>query len=258
MEIRWKGNDYTNSSSRQGYIPFVIVNHISAGSMSSMDSWFTSPNNQVSSAHFGISRKGEIHQYVEIERMAWAQGITNEQIPIADAQVVRDMGVNPNLYCVSIEHEGTDGDLTQVQFEASVWLHRYIQDQIFEKWNKEFPLDRYHVIGHYQVNPQGKPYCPGPKFPWEKLYTELAKVDRLKEAKRLDEILERISELESLHQNLSEKIERLEQLHRMDEVPAWAEDAVKEAVEQGLLFNPENSSYDFYRMMTVLHRKGLI
>lgn len=176
-QIIWKGNQYTNSSSREGYVPFVIVDHISGGTMQSMDYWFTDPSNNVSSAHFGISRTGEIHQYVAIEEMAWANGLKKEQIADAKAQVVHDMGVNPNLYTVSIEHEGTVGDLTEEQFQASVWLHRYICDYIRTSSGKDFPLDEYHVIGHFQVNPIAKPDCPGPQFPWERLHTELAKGD---------------------------------------------------------------------------------
>ncbi|MNC56868.1 hypothetical protein D3C75_1064910 [compost metagenome] len=34
-------------------------------------------------------------------------------------------------------------------------------------------MDETHVIGHFQVDPVRKPYCPGPKFPWNQLYTTL-------------------------------------------------------------------------------------
>ncbi|MFD0868753.1 N-acetylmuramoyl-L-alanine amidase [Paenibacillus residui] len=178
-EIVWKGNNHTNSSSRGTHVPFVIVNHISAGTMASMDSWFTSPGNKTSSAHFGVAKDGRIHQYVDIRRMAWANGIGAEDIAKSKTPVIQDNpGINPNLYSVSIEHEGTDGDLTEAQFQASVWLHRYIQQQVQEIWGRVFELDRYHVIGHFQVNPRGKPSCPGSKFPWNRLYKELLEVEK--------------------------------------------------------------------------------
>ncbi|GIP35523.1 N-acetylmuramoyl-L-alanine amidase [Paenibacillus sp. J2TS4] len=173
-QITWKGNNHTNSSSRGTQVPFVIVNHISAGSMGSMDSWFTSPNNRTSSAHFGVAKDGRIHQYVDIRRMAWANGIGAADIARSNTPVIRDNpGINPNLYSVSIEHEGMDGDLTEEQFQASVWLHRYIQQQVQEIWGRNFELNPYHVIGHFQVNPKGKPHCPGLKFPWNRLYKAL-------------------------------------------------------------------------------------
>ncbi|PYI54471.1 N-acetylmuramoyl-L-alanine amidase [Paenibacillus flagellatus] len=249
MDIVWKGNANTNSSSREGYVPFVIVDHISVGTMSSLDNWFTDPNNNVSSAHFGVAKDGRIHQYVQIERMAWAQGIPADRIPQARAQVVRDMGVNPNLYCVSIEHEGYDGDLTQAQFEATVWLHRYIRDYIAGAYGKRFPLDEYHVIGHYQVNPVGKPNCPGPAFPWEQLYATLAEMEEGDE--EMEQLLAQLQELQN-------RVAALESLERLDEVPAWAQDAVQAAVSQGLIDTPQGGSYDFYRLLTVLHRKGII
>ncbi|MNI65653.1 Exo-glucosaminidase LytG precursor [compost metagenome] len=41
-------------------------------------------------------------------------------------------------------------------------------------------------------------------------------------------------------------------------VPAWAEPAVKAAVAAGLLDTPNGASYDFYRLLTVLNRAGLL
>jgi N-acetyl-anhydromuramyl-L-alanine amidase AmpD len=178
-EIAWLGNEHTNQSSRNGRIPNAIVDHISAGTMASMDAWFRSPDNSVSSAHFGVSRDGRIHQYVDIRKMAWGNGAVIADYPVNVAQVVRDnYGVNPNLYTVSIEHEGIDGSLTEAQFAASVWLHGYIRDQIAEIYGKQahFTLDAYHVIGHFQVS-RKKPSCPGPLFPWQRLYTALAALD---------------------------------------------------------------------------------
>lgn len=175
MNIVWKGNQYTNSSSREGYVPIVIVNHISSGTMSSMDSWFTSSGNEVSSAHFGVSKDGRIHQYVDIRRMAWANGVKSEQARQSKTPVVREMKVNPNLYSISIEHEGTDGKLTEAQYKASLWLHFFIRDEILRIWKKDIPLTPFNVIGHFQIDPIRKASCPGKYFPWERLYDDLKK-----------------------------------------------------------------------------------
>lgn len=173
-KIIQKGNQHTNSSSRDGHIPYVIVDHISAGSMGSMDNWFTSSGNKVSSAHFGVSKNGEIHQYVPIERMAWANGLKQWEQQKATAEVVRNNPtLNPNKYTVSIEHEGTDGQLTEAQFAATVWLHKHIQSEVKRLYGRDMLLDSYHVIGHFQVDPKRKPNCPGPKFPWDRLYKVL-------------------------------------------------------------------------------------
>lgn len=175
MAIIQMGNKYTNSGSRDGYVPCAIVNHISSGSMSSMDSWFTSASNNVSSAHFGVAKDGRIHQYVDIRRMAWANGLTATGTTKAPAKVVRDRpGINPNKYTISIEHEGMDGDLTEPQFASSIWLHRYIQQEVERIWGKKLLLDSVHVIGHCDIDPIRKANCPGPKFPWARLRSALA------------------------------------------------------------------------------------
>lgn len=173
-KIVQKGNSNTNYSSRDGIVPVIIVDHISGGSMSSMDSWFQSAGNEVSSAHFGVSKSGEIHQYVAIEKMAWANGLKVDAIKDATAPIIKERSpVNPNKYSVSIEHEGTDGELTEAQFQASVWLHFYIQSEVKRIYGKDMILDEKHVIGHFQVDPKRKPFCPGPKFPWARLYQAL-------------------------------------------------------------------------------------
>lgn len=184
MNIIWKGNQYTNSDPRvdgkgQSYVPCAIVDHITDGTASSVDDWFTSDNNNESSTHFMVLRNGEIHQYVQIERMAWGNGLDiQHNLRAATAPIVYDKKVNPNLYTVSIEHEGytgngRDGTLTEAQFQASVWLHFYIRDYVVRKWGVVIPLDSYHVIGHCHINKESKPNCPGPSFPWQRLYAAL-------------------------------------------------------------------------------------
>lgn len=174
MQIIQKGNQHTNSSSRDGHVPIAIVDHISGGTMSSMDAWFTSKGNLQSSAHFGISKSGVIHQYLPIERMAWANGLAVDNMSKAKSALIREQApVNPNKYTVSIEHEGTDGNLTEAQFAASVWLHKHIASEVKRIYGKELLLDSKHVIGHFQIDPVRKPFCPGPKFPWDRLYAAI-------------------------------------------------------------------------------------
>lgn len=205
-EIIWKGNEHTNSSSRTSngiaYSPFVHVCHISAGSMSSMDSWFTSSGNTTSSAHFGVSKEGAIHQYVDIRRMAWANGIGAAEIAASQTPVIQDNpGVNPNLYSVSVEHEGTDGNLTEAQFQASVWLHKHIRDEVMRIYGTtaNYDLDEYHVIGHRDVS-KAKPACPGEYFPFVRLYVELS--EKIEE----DEGMEKPMQLEQWQWDMLYKV----------------------------------------------------
>jgi len=173
----------TNYESRQGLSAFVIVNHISAGTLDSMTNWFRNPASNVSS-HYAVGRDGRIVRYVDIRNAAWTQGLSKAKLAKATAPVVRDMNCNPNLYCVSIEHEGyegngLDGSLTEEQFWATCWLHRYIMDEITNVFNVKMNLSNYNVIGHYQIDPQGKPNCPGPRFPWDRLREQLAIAEKI-------------------------------------------------------------------------------
>lgn len=180
--MKWMGDKVTNFGPRvrggKKITPLVIADHISAGTIGSMDAWFRNPAAQASS-HFGVSRAGVIHQYVRLENAAWTQGLTTDAIPRATAPIVREQGINPNLYCVSIEHEGYgseggDGTLTEVQFWTSAWLHKYIQSEVERIWGHRIALTPQFVLGHYQIDPVRKPFCPGKNFPWARMYAELA------------------------------------------------------------------------------------
>jgi len=174
-QIEWRGNEHTNFSSREGNTPLIIVNHVADASAASCDSWFRTSENKHSSAHFLVTFKGEIRQYVRIEDMAWANGLKLYDIPKAKSSLVRSMKMNPNLYSVSIEHEGTTGRLTEEQFQATLWLHCYIRDYVKNKWGYQIPMDREHILGHFEIDPLKKPDCPGKDFPWERLIKELQK-----------------------------------------------------------------------------------
>ena len=177
INIEFVGNTYTNKSSRNNHKPLVIVNHISEGGEQSVLSWGTSKNNNVSSWHFFVTRKGKIYQFLPIEQMAWANGLTANRLQNATAKIVHQQNINPNLYSVSIEHEGfynqTHGSLTEVQFQATVWLHKYIQSYVQKVYNHTISFDRNHIIGHFEIDPIRKPNCPGELFPWDKLITAL-------------------------------------------------------------------------------------
>lgn len=184
FDIMWKGNNGSNFyPDRRGQKPQAICNHISVGTLGSMYNTFSNPKNVNSSANFGVGRDGTIHQYVQIKDGAWTQGISQGQIAASAAPIVKDLGLDPNLYCVSIEFEGytkdgenygVDGNLTEVQFYAGCWLHKFIQTEVLNQYNIRIVLGPYNVIGHFQVNPKDKPYCPGLNFPWSRLYAELA------------------------------------------------------------------------------------
>lgn len=178
-KVKFAGNKHTNKSSRRGFKPIIIVDHISQGTISSLINWFTSPNNKVSSAHYGVSRKGDIYQFVDIKKNAWGNGIKLKNIKNSTSDLVKSKYVNPNWYSISIEHEGvyeqTKGKLTEEQKEATIWLHKHIQQEVKRIYGHEIKLDREHILGHYEIDPVRKPFCPGELFPFDEIIAELNK-----------------------------------------------------------------------------------
>lgn len=177
-------NFFIGRSSTQGvFKPEIVVIHIMVGTLTGTDSWFAVPQSQVS-AHYGIGLTGEVHQYVEEKDQAWHAG----RVLNPTFKLYKPGGVNPNLYTIGIEHEGQDlskGPMTQINASAAL-----LRD-ICTRWN--IPIDRDHVIGHYQVYDQ-KPNCPatdksvidklieianGPE-PVVQIFCPQSKVDRIK------------------------------------------------------------------------------
>lgn len=167
--IVFAGSKNTNKSSRHGMLPIAIVDHISEGSFGSLINWFTDPGNNNSSSHFGVSRDGRIVQFVQIEQMAWCNGRIND--PSSDLVNMIGLNINPNLYTVSIEHEGiyrfTNGKLTKQQLEATIKLHAYIIAYSKKYYDYNIEINRTNIIGHYEIDAINKINCPGQSFQFE-------------------------------------------------------------------------------------------
>lgn len=153
-----------NHKSGRKLAPVGVVIHVTEGDAAGVVSWFHTPNRDLpSSANDMVRKDGVRVKFVRWTDTAWAQG----RVDNPTAKIVLDRpGVNPNDYLLSIEHEG-DGlhDLTPDQFATSVQLIREMADEF------EFPIDRYHVIGHHEIY---KPKtCPG-KIDVDKLVSAAA------------------------------------------------------------------------------------
>jgi N-acetyl-anhydromuramyl-L-alanine amidase AmpD len=89
------------------------------------------------SAHFVVSRRGQIVQLVPVSDVAWHAGNSWW-----------------NLHSIGIEHEGWVGRraYTESEYRASAQLAAYLA----HRWS--IPLDREHIIGHNEVP---NPFHPG-------------------------------------------------------------------------------------------------
>lgn len=135
---------------RGSYKPEIIVIHVMDGTLTGTDAWFAQTASQVSS-HYGIGKNGEVHQYVKEEDQAWHAGT----VVRPDFKLYKK-GVNPNRYTIGIEHEGkplVDDVWPEAMKKASAKLIAEICER------HSIPLDRDHIIGHYQIR-ASKPNCP--------------------------------------------------------------------------------------------------
>lgn len=149
------------TAGRKIYKPEAVVIHIMEGSLSGTDSWFKNPVSKVS-AHYGIGKTGEVHQYVAETNSAWHAGRVNSP----SWQLIKPAGnglfINPNFYTVGIEHEGNeDSDWTDDMYNSSSEMVK----QICSRWN--IPVDRNHIIGHHEI--YSLKTCPGNKVNLNKL-----------------------------------------------------------------------------------------
>ena len=133
---------------RAGRIPDTIVIHIAEGMRDSVYQQFL---NHPFSTHFLVNQDGSIWQFVNTSNTAWGNGIVDN--PTSETVLDR-LPTNPNIYTISIEHEGfSKADINDVQYQASSSLVKFLS----QKWG--ILLDATHVIPHHQI--EYKKSCPG-------------------------------------------------------------------------------------------------
>jgi hypothetical protein len=154
MEIKTIGCHPANfRTGRDGLRPKAIVIHIIVGSQQSADNWFNNPAAGVS-AHFSVSKGGEVHQYVDTDDTAFHAGVVASPTWIGIEHRPDGSFLNPNLYTIGIEHEGMpEDDWTDAMYDASSRLVRMSADRYV------IPLDSNHIIHHREI--RATKSCPG-------------------------------------------------------------------------------------------------
>jgi N-acetylmuramoyl-L-alanine amidase len=146
---------------RKKYLPQAIVIHIMEGSLAGTDSWFGNIQSKVS-AHYGVGKNGEVHQYVDEKDTAWHAGVVTTPSWSLIKKVGDNSYINPNYYTVGIEHEGTvETDWTDAMYQSTSSLIA----EISKRWN--IPIDRNHILGHHEI--YAVKACPGSKVDFTKL-----------------------------------------------------------------------------------------
>ncbi len=168
-------------SGRNGWKPDIIVLHTADGTYDGTVGWMQNSASQVSS-HFVVAKDGRITQLVDIKDGAWCNGTStdptkNTHYGKASLAAVRERKTNANYYTVSIEHEGlwkdTKGKLTDAQLASTITLIKYIIAEVKAQFGVDIPIDREHIVGHYQISPVTRPNCPGAQMQWDAIISAL-------------------------------------------------------------------------------------
>lgn len=218
MNIEWISSP--NYSSRNEENIITIVNHITAGSYPGCLTWLQNPVSQAS-AHYLITKTGLIFQLVKEENKAWHAGIVNKpNWSLYD-------GKNPNNCTLGIEHENlSGGELTELQYQATLWLHK----NLINKYS--IPIDENHIIGHYRIDSVNRPNCPGPNFPWNRLFKDLLKGD-----------------------------DNMIRYEKINDIPDWGKNTINKLITKNALSGDGkgniNLSEDMLRILVINDRLGI-
>jgi N-acetylmuramoyl-L-alanine amidase len=138
---------------RKAYKPEAIIIHIMQGTLYGTDSWFQSPISK-SSAHYGIGKMGEVHQYVHEKDTAYHSCRVNAPTWGLIKKTESGLFINPDFYTIGIEHEG---DINSYWTDEMYITSSNLISDISLRWG--IPIDRKHVIGHYEI--YSLKNCPG-------------------------------------------------------------------------------------------------
>lgn len=191
-----------NQSSRMGAdVTGVVIHYTAGGSASGSVQWLCNPVSKVS-AHFVISRHGDVIQLVPVDRKAWHAGMSEMQV--GDETIG-----NANRFTIGVEL-ANHGYLHRIDGEWHYELGRALKpyrraEPVFGSLHYDTGLvvkgywepypDRQidalagllldikavgyqqaaaNIVGHEEIAmPFGRKSDPGPMFPWGRFYRKL-------------------------------------------------------------------------------------
>ncbi|MCR8641874.1 glucosaminidase domain-containing protein [Paenibacillus sp. N1-5-1-14] len=177
----------------------------------------------------------------------------------------------PNSYWRgTVVNKGTwevyDGRKVNIQaaFRAYDSIEDFYRDQDLLFENSRYDRVRKAKTANEQAQMlQACGYATDPKYA-AKLIALMDMYDLHKYDEEVVEVSEKITQLETKIAELEKRLSDMEAKQTLSSPPDWAQEAVKSAVNtlgangKPILSEPNGGSYDFYRVLTVLHRKGLI
>lgn len=150
QRINYEFAETPNRSSRGQNAPEAITIHVTGpGTMDGMKAWFKNTSSQAS-AHFGVGKDGQIDQYAHLADATWHNGILNK--PNLSNQLIASWvsgRINPNVKTVGVEVLLAPGE--QITDYGPQWRSLLLlMDWLIDV--TKIPVDRTHIIGHYEVD----------------------------------------------------------------------------------------------------------
>lgn len=136
------------SAGRNGQKPEAIILHVCDGAFEGSLNWLTNPRSMVS-AHFLISKKGEVIQLVDPKDTAWHAGVVKNP-----TWKLLKKNLNPNSYTIGIELAGFAYEKPS---QAQIWATGRLVRELAMQYN--ITIDGDHIIPHRWIN--GGKTCPG-------------------------------------------------------------------------------------------------
>ena len=150
-----------------------FCDHTAAGYMATMKEprfW----NTAGVSAHFAISKKGEIVQLVNIFDTAFAQGRLGPRVTWPSFEAMARG--NPNDYLISTEHEDeTELNMPwpEALYEADLRVKHWCIDECRARGLDVLRFGIDSLAGHFMFDGVNRANCPGKGWPRERLFAEL-------------------------------------------------------------------------------------
>lgn len=157
-----------------GIVVHVMDGHLGNGNTGTDELFNTVPAARAgalkgfaSSAHYGISQNGEVHQYVKDEDTAYHAGrVRDPSWSLIASYWAKGAynGVNPNVFTIGIEHEGSaDPAFAEKLGLSFTWPPEMMKasSELIAALCAAYriPIDRDHIVGHHEIY-EAKP-CPG-------------------------------------------------------------------------------------------------
>jgi len=136
------------AAGRNGQKPEAIILHVCDGTFEGSLNWLTNPRSMVS-AHFLISKKGDIVQLVQCQDTAWHAGVIKKP-----TWKLLKQGLNPNLYTIGIELAGYASERPS---QAQIWAAGRLVRELATQFN--ITIDGDHIIPHRWI--RSDKICPG-------------------------------------------------------------------------------------------------